>query len=69
MDMSGSDFKALLTANKKKVLDVWAETKLSPQTIYNFINGEDVNESTKEALLRYAQKLQAARTGVKATAS
>jgi hypothetical protein len=55
--MSGSDFKKLIEACDKRVLDVSYETKFAPQTIYNFMNGEPVTRRTRDALIAYAKRL------------
>jgi hypothetical protein len=68
--MSGLEFDELRKRFKKRVLDVSYETKLSPQTVYNFINGENSNPSTQDLLRRYAEALlEAEASKQKATAS
>lgn len=57
--MDGRTFKQLLDEHRKVILDVAYETKLAPQTVYNFVNGDRVTRRTRQTLEEYAQKLRA----------
>lgn len=63
--MSGTAFRRLLKEKRIRVLDVAYETKLNPQTVYNFMKGDEVNASTRDRLEKYAQALLSTPSGGK----
>jgi hypothetical protein len=56
--MDGAEFKQLLDESNKAVLDVAYETKLAPQTVYNFIKKKRMTRSNRRVLEEYAEKLR-----------
>lgn len=53
------DLKIWMVRNDKTVIDVASFTGLAPQTVRNFLNGENVNRSTLKLIEQLVRQLAA----------